>query len=160
MDARTRKFLNHRINEASGYPRILRMRGKHGDSFWVINSPEEFLGALRAMIEVNHGYGYHAPDEPHLAGALAGVAADVLAFADSRSGAEYEEWYIEDIEPLVLLPEAPEFQVGDDVYLDGVIPCTVKENFEYGTIRVCLGEIGTATLTEEGKKRLTSEKTG
>jgi hypothetical protein len=85
------------------------------------------------MIEVNYNNGYYhmARDSEEynlFVGARKGIPADVLAFANERQDAEYEEWSIEDVSDLMMLPEfvAPVFSVDQTVYLDGKIKGIVQ----------------------------------
>jgi len=79
--------------------KILVYHGKHGDQYWLVDTPERLAAAMRALFADLDDWGCYV-DEPAdlLAAARGGDMRAVKRILESRNGCEYEGWDIEDAE--------------------------------------------------------------
>ena len=99
LTERQKKIIYHM--HGSKYPAILIQDGKHGNSYWLVNTDEELVRAFRAMVHlINDLMRYYCGDEEHLEAALAGDLDALIRFVTVRGDHEYEGWRVESIEKL------------------------------------------------------------
>jgi hypothetical protein len=80
--------------------RILVYHGKHGDEYWLADTPTRAAQAREALFKQLDEQGfYHDEDQDHLTKARAGDAIAIEGILESRGhcGCEYEEWDYEGI---------------------------------------------------------------
>ncbi len=83
---------------------ILIHHGKHGDSFWLADTPIRAAQAREALFNMLDEQGYYELDEEELLEkARAGDKRAIEIILDSRQGCEYESWEYEHIE----VPKVP-----------------------------------------------------
>ena len=75
--------------------RILVRHGKHGDQYWLADTPERLEAALRRLFTELDELGCYAEDETQslmLAKAREGNARCIRYILESRKDREYEDW--------------------------------------------------------------------
>jgi hypothetical protein len=74
---------------------ILVYKGKHGRSYWLIDTPARRDAAFRSLFNLLDEYGCYEDDETSLSEARAGDDNAVRSLLERHNGYEYEEWDIE-----------------------------------------------------------------
>jgi NTP pyrophosphatase (non-canonical NTP hydrolase) len=79
--------------------RILIYKGKHGDQYWLADTPARLVQAQTALFKQLDEQGfYEDEDQDHLKQARAGNIRAIRGILDSRQCCEYEEWELEHVE--------------------------------------------------------------
>jgi len=79
--------------------RILVYHGKHGDEYWLADTPTRAMQAREILFNRLDEQGFYEFDEDGLLPkARSGDAQAIEIILDSRNGCEYESWHYEDIE--------------------------------------------------------------
>ena len=79
---------------------ILIYHGKHGDEYWLADTPEQRDAAMRQVFTKLDQWGCYDEDEGHsvaLATARTGDAYFIRQFLESRKNCEYEGWDLEEV---------------------------------------------------------------
>lgn len=76
--------------------RILIYHGKHGDEYWLADTPERLEAALRKLFARLHEWGCYEDDEDGIAEACAGDIRAIKWILQRRQDYEYEGWDIEE----------------------------------------------------------------
>ena len=78
---------------------LLVYHGKHGDHYWLVDTPERYDAALKAMFDFMDEMGYYrdagARNNAILAAARGGDMQYIKGIVESHNGYEYESWDIE-----------------------------------------------------------------
>lgn len=80
--------------------KILVYRGKHGDQYWLADTPTRSTQAREALFRQLDEMGCYENDENGLEKARAGDVQAIAIILDRRDGCEYEGWSYEYIEVL------------------------------------------------------------
>lgn len=78
---------------------ILIYHGKHGDQYWLADTPERLEAALRRLFTELDELGCYAEDEFRsltLAKAREGDARSIRHILEDHKGCEYEDWDLEE----------------------------------------------------------------
>jgi len=78
--------------------RMLIYRGKHGDEYWLADTPTRATQARKALFCQLDRMGYYESDQEKLEEARAGDARAIEFILECRQGYEYEDWDYEHIE--------------------------------------------------------------
>lgn len=78
--------------------RMLAYRGKHGDQYWLADTPTRAVQARKTLFRQLDGMGYYEDDEDNLEQARAGNVQAIEIILDRHNGYEYENWRYEHVE--------------------------------------------------------------
>jgi len=73
--------------------KILVYHGKYGDEYWLANTPEQKITALKRLFTFLDSMGCYEGEE-NLAQAREGNKAAIIGILNSRACCEYESWDI------------------------------------------------------------------
>lgn len=80
--------------------RILIYHGKHGDQYWLADTPDRLEAALRKLFTELDALGCYAEDESRsltLQKAREGDARSIRHILESHKSYEYENWDLEEV---------------------------------------------------------------
>jgi hypothetical protein len=75
--------------------KILVYFGKHGDEYFLVDTPERLEAALRYLFKLFDEWGCYSDDEEDIVEARAGNARAIRWVLERHCDYEYEEWRIE-----------------------------------------------------------------
>jgi len=85
---------------------ILIYRGKHGDQYWLVDTPPRLAAAKHVLFQQLDQSLCYEDDVPadQLTAARAGDPYAIRDILDDHNGYEYEEWDIESVESIEVIP--------------------------------------------------------